>query len=65
MYVIGGYDGKYFLNAVESYDPISGAWRIETNMPTKRSGLAAGVCHANEASGVGAEHLGLPTKCST
>jgi len=33
--------GKFFLNAVESFDPILGVWRIETQMPTKRSGLAA------------------------
>ena len=36
MYALGGYDGKNFLNAVESLDVTTGEWRIETPMPTKR-----------------------------
>jgi N-acetylneuraminic acid mutarotase len=41
IYVIGGYDDKVSLNAVEEYDPAADTWTRRADMPTARQGLRA------------------------
>lgn len=38
IYSVGGYDGLTYLDAVESYDPLTGEWEAVASLAHPRAG---------------------------
>ena len=36
LYAVGGYDGSYFLDTVEAYEPEANTWTAVASLATKR-----------------------------
>ena len=43
VFIVGGYDGTYNLNALDALDTQKNEWSVLPDMPTNRSDLSAGV----------------------